>query len=194
MPAANRKGKGGLAAKAKAAAANKLMPGSVDADVTPLPSTRTSPRRQPSTTSLLAATTPALFSLPSTNRPTNLSRGSTLNANSRSASVMSLSRDFDSSSEQEVNSDDGSIAARKKAVDSDSEDEDSDDGAKSDEVNNRAIQNEIIEPNNQEIEDAITFLGGDDNSLDGGSVGGNDYSAQDYDLFDALDDSLYCHQ
>ena len=191
MPPANRRGRGGLAATARAAAASKLASASLDADATPIPPIRTSPRRQLSLSSRSHASHP----------PTNLSHTSTLTAGSQrastltddsqkkvdastaSASRISLSKEFDSFSDQGVNSDDGSIA-REKAVESDGSSDDEESGEKEEEEEKGSNDNQ---QNNQEIEDAVEFLGGnDDDSLGGVGDGCNDYAANDYDLFDRV--------
>ena len=214
-----RGGRGGrgLAARARANAASKLSePAAVDVapplPLPPLPPTRTSPRRQmPSSkyavaassiaaSSAIAASTPSVVVLNAAVAPpatctSNLSRTSSLTANSRSASAAKaraslnkeLNESFSSLSDDDddnkddgpVDDDDGSITTKKKGGGSDG---DSEGGEK--EV---AVDEEL---NEDEIEDAMNlFEAGRDNYDDDESIGGgggNDYAAQAYEFFDRL--------
>jgi len=177
MPPTNRRGRGGLAA-------SKLASAYVDTNVTPIPPVRTSWHHQPSTSLLSLAST-------STHHPlTDLSRASTSTAESQkqvgaptvSASRMSLFKEFDSFSDQGVNSNEGSFA-KEKVVESDvsSDNEESD---KKEEEEKGSDKNQL---NGKEIEDAVEFFSGkDDDSLGGVGDGCNDYSEQDYNLFDRV--------
>jgi hypothetical protein len=175
--------------------------GAVDVESTPipplspLPPTRTSPRRQQLLSkyaiaaSAIAASTDSVSIAAAPPTTSNLSCTSSLTADSRmgaSASIAktSLSNKFESydddddedSKDYGGNNNDSSIAMRKKWVDSD---DDSDGGEKEVAGGGRLTEDEI------EVE--INLFGGcgDDDSIgDGG--GTYDYATQDYEFFDCV--------
>ena len=177
--ASTRRGRGGrgLAVAARASAASKLAEAAA-AVATPLPAirhVRTSPRLQPSASSLLAASDSVNASISSATSENQAARTSTstavnqmgVGASSVTTPNQVLMKRFDSPCG--TKSDDGSIS-RKKGGNYDDDDDDSDEkegenGEEGENGNDGDINggvNDNLQFNETEIEEAANFFGGND--------------------------------
>ncbi len=197
-----RGGGRGLAARALANATSRREADDVSPPLPPLPPlppTRASPRRQRKPSSKYADTTAASSAIPATSttpRPvvllavappattttstSNLSRTSSLTANSRLASAAkareALDKELNESSDDEDDDDD-----------EDGDNDRSRTGVDDDSVGGEVEEHDDEELNDEEIEDAINLFEPNDDDDDDASIGGgNDYAAQTYEFFDRV--------